>query len=539
MLKVLIVDDELKICELISRLIDWETLHLSLIGFAHNGDSALSIITEKLPDIIITDIRMPGCDGLKLIQKAKEFKPSVSFIIVSGHSQFEYAQRAIQFGVTDYILKPIKKNDLTHALKTICSKYQEETERNIEKETICSQLSTTEKRLKSNLISDLLLDPQTLSRYPSLTDINQEYCTNFHFQTPFQMFCVSPCIGSETSNIPISNFLIGKIKTIISNELSAYPEVLISSTQGLVFCLVNAPLDDLLKLRKAAKRIQISLSQLKDFFPNLNSTITISTVKQDVQKLSECLYECQEAQLEKIVIGSNTIIEYLSLMSQNFSVETYIDTDYQKNYLLTIETRNYAKRSAMIHTLAEMLVKKPDITGHFVFQVYRRLIDLYNFAIKNLNIPINAETLEQELISDFYYYCNIPDVLIHLLEKQNQPLREWETQVLQKDSRPIIQAKEYIHQHYSAPLTLEIVGNQVGLNPSYFSTLFKKETGKGFVEYLTSVRIQSARQMLTEGHEPIADIAEAIGFCDLKYFTRQFKKETGLTPTDYRKLFSS
>ena len=113
LLKVIIADDEDKVCQLIYGLIDWESLGMEVIGIAHNGLEALEMVKTLEPDLMITDIRMPGYDGLELIERSKEISDTLEFIIISGFRHFEYAQHAIKYGVGDYLLKPIKKEELT------------------------------------------------------------------------------------------------------------------------------------------------------------------------------------------------------------------------------------------------------------------------------------------------------------------------------------------------------------------------------------------------------------------------------------------
>ena len=119
MIKVLIADDELKICDLIFNLVDWAALDMSVIAVAHDGKETIEIIKSDMPDIVITDIRMPGYNGVDIIRIGKEYNPDMQFIIISGYSQFEYAQNAIHYGVSDYLLKPVKESELTAALVKI------------------------------------------------------------------------------------------------------------------------------------------------------------------------------------------------------------------------------------------------------------------------------------------------------------------------------------------------------------------------------------------------------------------------------------
>ena len=118
-LKVVIADDEERICQLIQALINWDSLEMEITGMAHNGIEAFDVVQKVCPDILITDIRMPGLSGLELIEKVKAACPEVEIIIISGYAHFEYAQQAIRFGVGHYLLKPINKAELTETLEKL------------------------------------------------------------------------------------------------------------------------------------------------------------------------------------------------------------------------------------------------------------------------------------------------------------------------------------------------------------------------------------------------------------------------------------
>ena len=122
MLKVVIADDEARILSLIRLLPDWDALGIEVVGTAGNGLEALALIERERPDILITDIRMPGCQGLELIERARRTVPDIEIIIISGYAHFEYAQTAIKLGVGDYLLKPIKKDELTATLSKLAQR---------------------------------------------------------------------------------------------------------------------------------------------------------------------------------------------------------------------------------------------------------------------------------------------------------------------------------------------------------------------------------------------------------------------------------
>ena len=116
-MRVIIADDEQKVCQLIYDLVPWENYGMTVVGMAYNGLDTLDLIKKQAPDLVITDIKMPGCDGLELIHRAKKQQEKIDFIIISGYRFFEYAQNAIKYGVSDYLLKPIKQEELVQPLR--------------------------------------------------------------------------------------------------------------------------------------------------------------------------------------------------------------------------------------------------------------------------------------------------------------------------------------------------------------------------------------------------------------------------------------
>ena len=154
MWKVIIADDEKLICKLVQTLVDWNSLGMEIVGTAENGLEALALIEEKSPNILITDIRMPGCNGLELIKQAREIQPDIEIVIISGYAHFEYAQTAIAYGVGNYILKPIKQAELTETLQKIVKRLEVSYKNNLSGSLPNAQNDL--KKLRENLLKDIL-----------------------------------------------------------------------------------------------------------------------------------------------------------------------------------------------------------------------------------------------------------------------------------------------------------------------------------------------------------------------------------------------
>lgn len=175
MFRAIIADDEIRICMLLQRLIDWESMGIEITGEYHDGRSALQAIYDQNPDIVISDIRMPGMDGLEIVKHCREMGLKCVFLLISGHAEFEYARMAIQYNVENYLLKPINKTEMEDNLNQIIAKLKKEREKDASREDMSRQRELDKDVLRSQLLVNLLLIPDWMRQH-SIDDV----CDCFH-----------------------------------------------------------------------------------------------------------------------------------------------------------------------------------------------------------------------------------------------------------------------------------------------------------------------------------------------------------------------
>ena len=540
MLKVLIIDDEVKVCRLIQCLINWKELGLEVIGTCHDGFLAMDAIRLYMPDIIITDIRMPGCDGLTLIKKAQEINPNLHFIIISGYGQFDYAQKAIQYGVSDYLLKPIKEKELKNTLISIVEKHNNISMQNQKAKEIQNELSDTQQRIRSNFINDLLLNPRLLQNYSDITQLNQTYYTHF-YSSSFVLACISFDAAQPELSPDVARFIQTKIMSMAAAGLQAFHDNLIAVARRKIFLLVNDTEDVLEKeLYPALKFLRSSILALREICPSLHVLIAQSNIRSSFHQIPECFEEITICLHEKIISGGDSVFLYSQLPAIPQTPGDFITPEFRSHFMTYIETFHCDAFSLLITRLSDKLRDTPSITGHFVYQVYSELTDLFLFSIKQYKITMTSDDilLRQHWDDAFSTFESIPDAFEYLTNAWIQLLKDHHLRRQKSQSKSVLLAKQYINEHYAEPLTLDQIGQIVGLNPSYFSNIFRKESNCTFTEYLTEIRMKNARQLITDTDLEIIEIAEQTGFHDIKYFSRCFRKITGMTPSAYRKLFS-
>lgn len=536
MIKVVIADDEVRVCQLICNLIDWKSLDMEIVAVAYNGYEALDRIKNLQPDLIITDIRMPGCDGLELINLAKQIKKDIEFIIISGYSHFEYAQSAIKYGVSDYILKPINKNELLNTLKKIRIKHRQKTEQLSKEEQLTIRLQNDIYKLRSSFITEILLPNDVQLDNIKTEKINEDY--HYKFQSGFFQGVIVKIDCEYEDLSKIVNILNGKTKQILCMHLT--PECFdmeLYFKNSRAYCILNYAVENQKNIRKKLRTCLEEILHQKSFMQKVEFTIGIGPASEGIGQLKESLKMAEWAVMQRLIDGTGKLIDGTE---QDFSVKLDdVMADFIKEMEASLEILDSNGLSTSINSLKEHVLDKPGIVGQ---QIFRLALDIYNIFLMQLrNFHYYMENMEG-FYETFYERANLCSSAWELfaflsksIEESLHPIIE---AIKEKDMKPILTAKQYIQQNYMKYITLKEVSGVVGFNDSYFSSLFKKQCGKSFSEYLSEVRMNKAKELLKESNLIVAEICQRVGYSDLKHFTKNFKRLTGLTPNEYRKLYA-
>lgn len=504
-LSVAILDDEEHIIRLLEVLIPWKELSLLYLGNARNGIDGKNLILEKKPDIIISDIKMPGLDGLSLIAEIHSVLPDSEFIIISGFSQFDYAKTAIAYGVKNYLLKPVNKEELKSTLLKIieekqASKLQKESIKKSEEMNLCFEF---ERVLNNNIA-------------------NSE--KNFIDVHVFSLCLIK--IDSSDRIIPgeLENLLQEKFSDLLRRVLSAS-----------VFCYKYGRFYFLLKktddVEYDLKKLYLNLKDVTQVFPQLTFTIFGSEIRQTVFETAEILQNALPLRRE----NDKSVFYGDFPLKNDFGATPKIYDEWAKMSLHFFDGTDCTLVNDAVQNLFKNLEKIHRTAWEEIFNFCARQIAIIceeknhcglkwyeDVFLKTISLANTGEELKLRFESEVIKFCEE----FFALKKKD-------------DLRPIRLANAYMNEHYSDyDISLETVAEKVGLTPSYLSALYKKETGSGFLEALTEVRISKAKELLQETNETFAKITELVGYTDIKYFSKIFKKVTGIKPNEFRQFYS-
>lgn len=524
-------------CRLIENVIDWEALGLQVIGVVNDGDAALQAIRVQQPDIVITDIRMPGMDGLALIEKAKEMDEEIAFVIISGHRQFEYARNAMRYGVEDYLLKPLDEDELSDILTKLIHKKENRRESQNREASLHKQIEADSRRMQRTFMEHLVDDTKKFPGHLNMDEVNQEYCCSF-LPGVFQVVIIKADISEHKENREAYQLLVNQVQKLTENELRPGAKKLLSypTIEGVYF-LINMDEEYERELRKKLKIVRTRICTLRDLFWDINATVCMGNTTTDFSQIRESAKEAKRAVLNRIFLGLNHTIGIYKKQTSSITVRDIISAQLKNGLQERIEVLDDTEVRRLLDSIYQTVLRAFDMDGEVLYGVSLELMDTLLFSLRKISQEVDVTDRREVFINRFFMCTSVEEVFRQLMEAFTEGIGAVAEIQAQAESKPIRKAKKYIQDYYYEALKLDDISAMLGFNTSYFSGLFKKETGENFSDYLAQVRISQAKQLLIQEDMGVSDVAAEVGYQDLKHFSKLFKRLTGLNPSEFRKLY--
>lgn len=535
-IKVFLVEDEMVIRRGIKNSIDWEKEGYIFCGEASDGELAYPMIIKEKPDILITDIRMPFMDGLELCKLVKKELPNIKILILSGYDEFDYAKEAIRLGVTEYLLKPISSGKLLEALngvsesirrekedKDLVRKYMEEMRENTEHE----KQKFFEQMIAGNLsMADAL---ETGKKYEMNLSAGMYNLLLFRFT-----------LGEENRK---SGELLGEAEYAIKKltERLEYVFEFQRDVEGWAFLLMADNEEQM------SERVKELSKDLEEIMKNQSTIAYFGGIGQPVarlRELEESFREAERALAARFTMELNRIISVEDIrMAQN--VDTLDDIEItsfgeiEKTRTMLEKFLNNGAEDEIdefvdvyINELPEENLKSVLMRQYIIMDAY---IVMMSFCEKIEGIEGEMQAQSEELKNSMKTIQTLEEIknYIRMLLKKIIGVRD--TISGRRYSDIIEIAKDQIRKTYmSDEISLNTIAAEVGMSPSYFSSIFSKEMGKTFVEYLTEIRMDRAKELLMCSSMKTSEIGYEVGYKDPHYFSYIFKKTQNCTPKEFR-----
>ena len=530
MQKVIIADDEERICRLIEALVDWESLNMEVAAIAHNGLEAAEFVKRLRPHILITDIRMPGCSGLELIEKVKRELPDLEIIIISGYAHFDYAKSAIKFGVGEYLLKPINKAELTMTLERLRTKIEGRIREQEDKQQLEEKSKNDVQRLRELLLERLLEQKEELLSFERL---KEEYYLDMRPGCFQAIWLKIDCPGEEPGEEG-KHIIIERSGRLIESSLTGKCFDMFCKGQdwGGYIGILNYAKERQGEIRRILKDCLNQLESGKNLYGEIFFSMAAGSIVTDPSEIGRSLREASVIIEERLIRGTGRLLDYMPEDASSLHEKSLLEK-YLRSITHAIEIMSQDEAQRAIDEIRAEVAQVRDVRGYELLELVNSCGALFLSQVESRE---RREKLQR--FSDRCRQCGSQETLFQVLEELQK--KYIEELVRQHDGdmvRPVRQAKQYIQNHFGEPITQEEVSSAVGLSSTYFSALFKKEEGEGFAKYLTGVRMEQAKILLRESTASISEICRRVGYNDLKHFTHNFEKATGLKPAAYRKLY--
>lgn len=520
--KVIIIDDEPIIIEGLKIIINWEKYNCKIIGSASDGEEGLKLIQDLRPDIVITDICMPGSNGIEMIENVLSFC-ECRFIILSGYSDFNYAKQCITLGITEYLLKPVGEEDLIHAVL----KVQEQL-----KEKYRSQQAYLQARQFQQQLTMLEQDEYLRDTLNSWFESPEEFIHTLNFYDivlPQSNYygCVAFQTCEETTiRQDFRNTFVRILKDFFSQPflIFYYGQNTFIVIVGFSHSYTTEELSEyILKLKK-----ELELS-------SVYCTIGIGNLYAFPNKLYLSCRQSVCALSYQIIRQENSVNPFGKDLKQTYS-SLSIPQRLWEEYEQSLEREHFADISLSIRK---------------IFDFMRELshLSLLNIQINSLHLimlSIQYITERAAVFSQTERFSNCFQQIstfteIEQLEKYVENtvysfINTIHTDIYKHPVELITKIENHINSHPYEDLTLTTVAQLFYISPIYLSQIFKKETGELYSDYVTNIKINAAKRLLHSTDLMVYEIADKLHYKDNRYFSKLFEKKTGMKPSEFRRL---
>ncbi|MBE5882531.1 MAG: helix-turn-helix domain-containing protein [Lachnospiraceae bacterium] len=527
MYKIMLADDEGIVIDSLQFILKKEFGDDCVIESAKTGRSVIELAERFRPDIAIMDIQMPGINGIEAMREIRATNASTIFIIMSAYDKFDYAKEAINLGVLEYLNKPMDRVKIIEVVRRAMRRIDRERDKRSQDLIIREKMETVIPIIENGLVQNLLFQEffeEDIDNFKKLLGIEADHG-----------YMMALVFGESQEGNHMTNAVGTSVR--LQNHAREVREVVKSYFPGVVGSVM-------------ANKIAVFVPTENDKFEYNERIELIEKARVMVRKLRQHFDVAFRAGFGSITNLSNAMESYneaLDSLTATTGTVAHVDDlpigcGYEENYPAETEKSMFDK------------LEKGDLNGMLASanQFFDWMVENYadcptDIKLKALEFVLWGEHIAYSNTGRVYQFRSRKEYLPDILSYDNyEQLRKWFTDKLSVSCRNIImrkeeqsssvidKAKDYISARYNKDISLDDVSREVDISPYYFSKIFKEETGENFIEYVTNIRISKAKELLQSSDLSIKEICGEVGYADPNYFSRTFKKNVGVTPTEYK-----
>ncbi|MFO7636621.1 MAG: response regulator [Clostridia bacterium] len=537
MIDILIVDDEKKIREGISRSIDWASHGINICASAGSGTEALEMIEQFMPSIVVTDISMEEMDGLELLEIISQTYPYIKVILISGFKDFEYAQKAVTLNAFCYITKPISPELLVQKIIEAKSEIDQKMSEVKVNDNIRRKLRENLLVLKDSFLRMLMegkiRDKGDIMGRAHLMEIDLDY----------KQFLV--CIMEFDTS--------ASFKSTNIYDMSFYKAAIMSSAEERIreICECHVfNLDNRIGIIVCSEEIEKSIIRMKledtKIWVNENMGLTlavgIGSISGNIERITLSYRGAMDALQYRMILGKNVIVdtdEITDMTKEKIAMDDFdsILQNNEEDMLIALKNGNI---KGVVLLVDQMMENVRQIVRNDIQQKERVVFLLAFFLIKILyNLDIHDQKYygkENDLFMSLNAMTSIEDIRKSILEFFEDTLAIMEKKMKSKNGFLVNNALKSIRDNIYEDVSLVSVAEKLQIHPNYLSKIFKAETGQSFTEHVIKYKMNEAKKLLKDSQLKIYEIADRLSYKDVAHFTRLFKKYFGVSPSEYRQL---
>ena len=543
MLKIFLAEDEVVVRETIKRMIPWEELGFELVGEAADGEMALPLLIRQQPDLLITDIKMPFMDGLTLARLAKKEIPGLKVVILSGYDDFNYAKQAIGIGVEDYLLKPITKNALIERLSEIRSRYEHEKTQKEYYEKFQREMQAYEKNSSRDFFEALVGGSMDMMEvYKRAEKLGLDIVAEAYNVLIFTMNCDEDFSGQrdeysswEAESLELlENFFAGHSSAMLFRSNIFSYGVLLKGQRETIEENTRACVDEIRKIlsRQDGRREWFlavgqsveRLSQIQKSYHTASRAFS-QRYLYDENILYYDEMETMEHPGGQAESEDNAYLQKVDVNALNPAIlQQFLSNGLQE------ETENFVKD--YFYAIGQEPMESLVFRNYVILNVRFSVISFIKGLGCDTNEMESADT--EEVLAESGK--NMESAIAYAKKMISQAIEIRDQNSGNKNRSILKTAVDFIDSHYmDEEISLNTVANVANVSSNHFSALFSQNMGQTFIEYLTTLRMNKAKELLRCTGMRSSEIAGEIGYKDAHYFSYLFKKTQGMTPSDYRK----